>query len=49
MNDAEVHKLFEPLFAGLQGEDSFPKNLKRTRLTMALKATSCGAGKVGQT
>jgi len=25
MDDAEILKLFEPLFAALQGEDSFPK------------------------
>jgi hypothetical protein len=25
MDAAEILKLFEPLFAGLQGEDSFPK------------------------
>jgi hypothetical protein len=25
MDDAEILNLFQPLFAGLQGEDSFPK------------------------
>ena len=25
MDDAEIQRLFQPLFAGLPGEDSFPK------------------------